>query len=70
MVNALYQKQLEGMKNINWQELQARAVETIRLYLDDDVMYHVIYKESLVAVWEKLKSQYMFKSFLNKIYIK
>jgi len=56
MVNVLYQKQLEGMDNINWQELQARAVETIKLCLDDDVMYHVIDEESSTTVWEKLKS--------------
>jgi uncharacterized circularly permuted ATP-grasp superfamily protein len=56
MVNVLYQKQLEGMDNINWQELQARAVETIRLCLDDDVIYHVIDEESSTTVWEKLKS--------------
>jgi len=56
MVNVLYQKQLEGMDNINWQELQARAVETIKLCLDDDVMYHVIDEESSMTVWEKLKS--------------
>jgi hypothetical protein len=42
MVKTLYRKQPEGMTNKDWQELEARVVETIMLFLDDDVMYHVM----------------------------
>ena len=37
-------------------ELEAKVMATIRLCLGDDVMYHVMDEESLVAVWLKLKS--------------
>jgi hypothetical protein len=30
------------MTNKDWQEFEARVVETIMLFLDDDVMYHVM----------------------------
>jgi hypothetical protein len=42
MVKTLYRKQPEGMTNKDWQEFEARVVETIMLFLDDDVMYHVM----------------------------
>lgn len=42
MVKTLYKKQPEGMTNKDWQEFEARVVETIMLFLDDDVMYHVM----------------------------
>ena len=70
MVKALYGKQPEGMDNLDWKKLEAKAVATIRLYLADDVMYHIMDEESPVKVWLKLKSQYMSKSLTNKLYLK
>jgi hypothetical protein len=58
------------MANIDWKELEAKAVATIWLCLGDDVMYHVMDEESLVAVWLKLESWYMSKSLTNKLYLK
>ena len=70
MVKALYKKQPEGINDIDWQELEARVVATIRLCLDDDVMYHVMDEESSATVWAKLESWYMSRSFVNKLYLK
>jgi hypothetical protein len=60
MVKVLYVTKPEGMADIDWKELEANAVATIRLCLGDDVMYHVMDEESLTAVWLKLgKSVYV-----------
>jgi hypothetical protein len=70
MVKALYGTKLEGMADIDWKELEAKVVATIWLCLGDDVMYHVMDEESLMAVWLKLESWYMSKSLTNKLYLK
>ena len=70
MVKALYGKQPEGMNNMDWKDLEAKAAATIRLCLADDVMYHVMDKESPAAIWLKLESRYMSKSLTNKLYLK
>jgi hypothetical protein len=59
MVKALYGTKPEWMADIDWKELEVKAVATIRLCLRDDVMYHVMDEESLAAVWLKLESRYM-----------
>jgi len=58
------------MNNIDWQELETRIVATIRLCLDDDVMYYVMNEESPVTVWAKLESRYISLSLSNKLYLK
>ena len=70
MVKALCGKQLEGMNDIDWKDLEAKATTTIRLCLADDVMYHVMDEESPTTIWLKLESRYMFKSLTNKLYLK
>jgi hypothetical protein len=70
MVKALYGTKPEGMADIDWKELEAKAVATIWLCLGDDVMHHVMYEESPAPVWLKLKSRYMSKSLTNKLYLK
>jgi hypothetical protein len=50
MMKALYEKQLEGINDINWEELEAKVVATIRICLDDDMMYHIMDEESLVSI--------------------
>ena len=69
-MKALYGTKSEGMANIDWKELEAKAVATIQLCLGDDVMYHVMDEESLAVVWLKLESRYMSKSLTNKLYLK
>ena len=70
MVKALYGSKPEGMADIDWKELEAKAVATIQICLGDDVTYHVMDEDSLAAVWLKLESQYMSKSLTNKLYLK
>jgi hypothetical protein len=70
MVKVLYETKLEGMTDIDWNELEAKAVATIQLCLGDDIMYHVLDEESLAAIWLKLESRYMSKSLINKLYLK
>jgi hypothetical protein len=70
MVKALYEMKLERMADIDWKELEAKAVATIWLCLGDDVMYHIMDEESLTVVWLKLESRYMSKSLTNKLYLK
>jgi hypothetical protein len=50
MMKALYGTKPKVMVDIYWKELEAKAMATIRLCLGDDVMYHVMDKESLVAI--------------------
>ena len=70
MVKALYGKQLEGMNDMDWKDLEANVAATIRLCLANDVMYHVMDEESLMAIWLKLESRYMSKSLTKKVYLK
>ena len=50
MVKALYGSKLEEMVDIDWKELEAKAVATIQLCLGYDVMCHVMDEESPAAV--------------------
>jgi hypothetical protein len=70
MVKLLYRTKPKGMADINWKELEVKAVATIRLCQGGEVMYHVMDEESLTAVWLKLESLYMSKSLTNKLYLK
>jgi len=45
-------------------------VATIRLCLNDDMMYHIMDEESPMVVWAKRENRYMSKSLLNKLYPK
>jgi hypothetical protein len=70
MVKALYGTKPNDMADIDWKELEAKAMATIRLCLGDDMMYHVMDEEFPTTVWLKLESQYMSKSLTNKLYLK
>ena len=66
MMKALYEKQPEGMNDMDWKDLEVKTAATIRLCLADDVMYHVMDEESSATIWLKLESRYMSKSLTNK----
>ena len=51
MVKALCGKQPEGMNDINWKDLEAKTVTTIRRCLANDVIYHVMDEESPATIW-------------------
>ena len=56
MMKALYEMTIKGMLDIDWKDLEAKAMATIRLFLEDDVMYHLMDEESSTTIWLKLES--------------
>ena len=70
MVKVLYGTKPKSMEEVDWKELEAKAVAVIRLCLADDMMYHVMDDESSTRIWLKLESRYMSKSLSNKLYLK
>lgn len=51
MVKVLCGKQQERMNDINWKDLEAKTVITIRLCLTNNVMYHIMDEESPATIW-------------------
>ena len=70
IMKALCPQKPESMDADDWEELQQRAAETIRLCLADDIMYHVMSLKSPDEIWKKLEAQFMSKSLTNKLYLK
>ena len=58
------------MIDADWDRRNSRAVSTIRLSLDDDVVYDVIEETSVEAIWKKLEDIYMGKNFTNRLVLK
>ena len=50
MVKVLYGIKPESMEEVDWKELETKAVVVIRLCLIDDVMYHVMDDESPMEI--------------------
>jgi hypothetical protein len=71
-VKAFYGKTKKPEKMIDneWEELDMKAVSTIRLLLADEVMYDVMEENSTVGIWLNLEKRYMSKSLTNKLYLK
>ena len=63
-------KKPEKMIDDEWEELEMRIVSTIQLCPTDELMYNVMDEVLTAAIWLKLKSQYMSKSFKNKLNLK
>uniref|UniRef100_A0A2N9GMG5 Integrase catalytic domain-containing protein n=1 Tax=Fagus sylvatica TaxID=28930 RepID=A0A2N9GMG5_FAGSY len=72
LVKALYgkTKKPEKMTDDEWEELDMKAVSTIRLLLADEVMYDVMEENSTVGIWLNLEKRYMSKSLTNKLHLK
>uniref|UniRef100_A0A2N9FI38 Uncharacterized protein n=1 Tax=Fagus sylvatica TaxID=28930 RepID=A0A2N9FI38_FAGSY len=72
LVKALYgkTKKLEKMTDDKWEELDMKAVSTIRLLLADKVMYDVMEENSTARIWLNLEKRYMSKSLTNKLHLK
>ena len=72
LVKALYEKakKPETIMDDEWEELDMKVVNTIRLYLADELMYDVMDDVSSAAIWLKLESRYMSKSLTNKLNLK
>uniref|UniRef100_A0A2N9H6T1 Integrase catalytic domain-containing protein n=1 Tax=Fagus sylvatica TaxID=28930 RepID=A0A2N9H6T1_FAGSY len=72
LVKALYgkTKKPEKMTDDEWEELDMKAVSTIRLLLADEVMYDVMEENSTTGIWLNLEKRYMSKSLTNKLHLK
>uniref|UniRef100_A0A2N9FHB7 CCHC-type domain-containing protein n=1 Tax=Fagus sylvatica TaxID=28930 RepID=A0A2N9FHB7_FAGSY len=72
LVKALYgkTKKPEKMTDDEWEELDMKAVSTIRLLLADKVMYDVMEENSTAGIWLNLEKRYMSKSLTNKLHLK
>ena len=58
------------MTYFDWEDLDAQALNTISLCLEDEVLFN-IFEESIAAgLWEKLETLYITKSLTNRIYLK
>jgi hypothetical protein len=58
------------MTNEEWEDLDAKALSTIRLCLVDDILFNIIGEDTISGLWSKLESLYMMKSFTSRIYLK
>ena len=70
LLKALQGKKPEKMSDENWEELEARAVSTIRLSLAPELQYRVLNEKSPFKLWENLKKFYMSKFLTNRLYMK
>jgi hypothetical protein len=63
-------KKPTSMTDEDWEDLDARALSTIRLCLADEVLFNIVGEETTTGLWNRLESLYMTKSLTNKIYLK
>jgi hypothetical protein len=63
-------KKLESMIYEDWEDLDARALSTIRLCLVDQVFFNIAKEEKTTGLWNRLESLYMTKSLMNIIFLK
>lgn len=58
------------MIDSDWEDLDARALSTIRLCLVDEVLFNIVEESIAAGLWEKLEKLYMRKSLTSRIYLK
>jgi hypothetical protein len=63
-------KKPTSMTDEDWEDLDARALSTIRLCLADEVLFNIVEEETTTGLWNRLESLYMTKSLMNKIFLK
>jgi len=59
-----------GMIDMEWEDLDAQVLSTIKLCLANDVLFNIVEETSTRCLWDKLETLYMKKSLTNKIYLK
>ena len=68
LVEALICQERPGtMEEETWRWLQIQTMNTIRLYLMDDVTIHVLNETSPIVLWAKLEELYMGKTLTNML---
>jgi hypothetical protein len=59
-------KKPTAMTEWEWEDLDAKALSTIRLCLADEVMFNIVGEDTTSGLWSKLESLYMTKSLTSK----
>lgn len=70
MKKSLLETKPEAMDQDDWEEMQDKAVSTIRLCLSDDITHQVMDLTTCKEMWDKLEKMYMSKSLSSKLYLK
>ena len=63
-------KKPTSMSNSDWEDLDARALSTVRLCLANEVLFNIVGESTTAGLWKKLETLYMKKSLTNRIYLK
>jgi hypothetical protein len=63
-------KKLTSVTYEDWEDLDARALNTICLCLEYEVMFNISEEETTTGLWNTLESLYMKKFLTNKIFFK
>lgn len=63
-------KKPAGMDDDDWEDLDMRALSSIRLCLADEVLFNIVGEKTAAGIWSRLESLYMTKSVTNRIYLK
>jgi hypothetical protein len=58
------------MTNEEWEDMDAKALSTIHLWLADDVLFNIVGEDTTSGLWSKMESLYMMKSLKSRIYLK
>jgi hypothetical protein len=63
-------KKLASMTDEDWEDLDARALSTIRLCLENEVLFNIVEETTTTILWTKPESLYMTKNLSNIIFLK
>jgi hypothetical protein len=63
-------KKPTAMTEWEWEDLDVKALSTIRLCLVDEVLFNIVGDDTTSGLWSKLESLYMTKSLMSRIYLK
>ena len=58
-------KKLTSMIDGDWEDVDGRALSTIRLCLVDEVLFNIVEEKTTTCLWNKLESLYMTKNLSN-----
>ena len=65
----LCDEKLTTLEVLDWKWLQMQTVSTIRMYLADEVVIHVLSETFTTVLWLKLEELYMAKSLTNTLFL-
>jgi hypothetical protein len=63
-------KKPTSMTDEDWEDLGARALTTIHLCLEYEVLFNISKEETKTCLWNRLETLYMTKSLTNKYFLR